>query len=95
MEKQRNLLELWLIVEKRFNENFKSFNETTLCGCLVKIRNLKLINEEEYNILIEEMYVYGKRIGKNPHSQPFWKIGNDKPRKTFIQKQILKAIKTT
>ena len=93
----RSNLDLWLIVEKNFDEIYDMLIEKKsyqgLCNVINVLCNNNLITVEEAkhlkiiiskykdqrNIYILEIYI--------------WKPLDKKPRRMFIQKQILKAIK--
>lgn len=81
-------LELWLIVE----ENFDKFYNTGLCGVVHYIFMEGLISTSEERFLYNCIYAYSyERWGFEKFY--FWKPHQPKPRKLFIQKQILKYIR--
>ena len=85
----RSDLELWLLVEERFSIMNEEY---TICSCIYWLFRHNHIIKKEYNHLVSIMSIEGKKINKES-SVPFWPLFDSKPRKHFIQKQILKAIK--
>lgn len=92
----RTDLELWLIVEQNFDEYFKR----CLCDTIRLMYESDLLTYKEDLYLRNIIYEYGKRRFFNrPVLDPFthfdliWKRWHKKPRKMFIQKQILKLIR--
>ena len=92
----RTDFELWLIVEQNFDEYFKR----CLCDTIRSLYESKIITRAEDIHLRNIIYEYGKRRFFNrPILDPFtpyeliWKRWQKKPRKMFIQKQILKLIR--
>ena len=90
----RSNLELWLIVEENFDELFE---DGCLCDILVDLECDSIISNDEFKHLISIIQEYGfKRKFIRYYGQKgiyYWKVGHKKPRKMFIQKQILKAIR--
>ena len=95
MEKERSKLELWLIVEENFNNLF----DKGLCSVLTRLWiEKRLINEKEYHKLKKILHDYGiNRFDilslKNIETRYWWEKRAAKPRRMFIQKQILKEIR--
>lgn len=93
-QKIRTPLELWLVVEENFDEYF----ESCLCGMIFRLSMEFIISDNEYRFLqysinhycTQRFYYWDSWDMKN---NLFWKIGEQKPRRMFIQKQILKAIR--
>ena len=92
----RTDFELWLIVEQNFDEYFKR----CLCDTIRSLYESEIITRAEDIHLRNIIYEYGKRRFFNrPILDPFtpyeliWKRWRKKPRKMFIQKQILKIIR--
>ena len=75
----RTKLELWQLVDKHFDEYFKS----GLCSVIFRLRSKAMIDFNEYFALINELYYFGDAgiyfLGEG---------GDAKPRKDFIQKRI-------
>ena len=87
----RTNLELWLIVEQYFDELFN----VGLCSLLFFLIGKDIINKSEYDILkkIINEYKDNRFYFRKDEDFYFWEKGHKKPRKMFIQKQILKSIK--
>lgn len=85
----RTDFELWLIVEQNFDEHFT----LGLCTYLDTLNNIGKINVLEKSRLITIINKYGiSRFGWDKDVF-FWIKGHKKPRRMFIQKQILKIIR--
>lgn len=92
----RTNLELWLIVEQNFDEYF-------VIGLCDTIRNLyknELLTREEELHLRNIIYQYGKRrfshrkgLNAFTYYELIWRKNEKKPRRMFIQNQILKLIR--
>ena len=86
----RTNLELWLIVE----QNFEEFFGFGLCGILSNLWYYGLIesNEREY---LEDIIKNYKDIRGDKYCNTgfIWRAGEAKPRRIFIQNQILKLIR--
>lgn len=84
-------LDLWLIVEKYFNDFFEISGFTGLCEMFDEMEKTGII--ERY----EEEYLAGKielELKQNNSYFPFlWPIYQKEPRAQFIQNQILKSIR--
>ena len=90
----RTDLELWLIVE----ENFEEYFERGLCLTISKMYEMFIITKNELNRLLEIINEYAKnKFGGDPNYDIrysyLWKQKEAKPRRLFIQKQILKLIR--
>lgn len=84
----RTPLELWLIVEANFDKLFRF----GLCSVCRQLHENCVIDDKEYIYLVEEISAYTfRRYGRIPIFT--WIAGERKPRKSFIQKQILKQIR--
>ena len=96
MEKVRSNFELWLIVQSNFERIYDSFgSEKGVCNVVnVLCTNEELITWDELVILkkIINDYKRARNIGlfENPY---IWDKHARKPRRLFIHRQILKAIK--
>ena len=92
-DNMRTNLELWLIVEQNFDILF----DGCICDILLDLKDDKLISDEEYQHLKSIMQEYGLKRGflrnKEQNGVYFWKAYHKKPRKKFIHRQILKAIR--
>lgn len=84
----RSHLELWLIVE----ENFDNYFCTGICRVLARLLDDDEITVQEYNFLMNTLYRYGLKRWRLDKFY-LWTAGDKKPRKMFIQKQILKEIR--
>lgn len=84
----RTPLELWLIVEQNFNSLF----HLGLCNVIANLRACGEITLKEERFLSMEIVLYGQ-IRKLNAIGYIWTVGHEKPRRMFIQKQILKAIR--
>lgn len=94
MEKERSNLELWLIVEENFNRIYDGFKEQKgLCNVLYVLNSEGLLTWREMAILKKVIREYGKIRKFSIFGDPYyWDREARKPRRKFIQKQILKAI---
>lgn len=89
----RTNFELWLIVE----QNFDCLFDGCLCDILVDLEADEIISNDEYKHLKLIIEDYGFQRGfiryKGQNGVYYWKINHIKPRRMFIQKQILKSIR--
>lgn len=87
----RTNLELWLIVEQNFDELFY----VGLCSLLFFLIGKDIINKSEYDILkkIINEYKDNRFYFRKDEDFYFWEKGHEKPRRMFIQKQILKELR--
>lgn len=89
----RDTFELWLIIEAEFDRFFKK----CLCETLRDIYEADIITRKEQIFLCDVIREYAKKRYKFDYQRQFadyvWKVGEKKPRRMFIQKQILKAIR--
>lgn len=88
----RTDFELWLIVEQNFDKYFKN----GICETLLNLIYRNLISVQERDYLISKIDEYGKSrfyYSLYKKANYFWEMGEKKPRKMFIQKQILKSIR--
>lgn len=95
MEKERSKLELWLIVERNFNRIYDGFKEQKgLCNVINVLESENLLTWSEAIELKNIIRVYKeKRVS---FIEPYiWPKDERKPRRLFIQKQILKEIRKT
>ena len=99
----RSALELWLIVEENFDmfflKNYRIYLEYKHIDCLCNLLDClfleKIINFYELVFLSSVLKDYGKKRFKtsNIRVKAFWRLGEKKPRRMFIQKQILKELR--
>lgn len=96
MEKERSKLELWLIVERNFNRIYDGFTDQKgLCNvvnflCLSE----NLISWSELVILKRTINEYKKARNIPFFGDPYiWDKEARKPRRMFIQNQILKELR--
>ena len=94
MEKERSKLELWLIVERNFNRIYDGFTDQKgLCNVVNFLYLSEIISWSELVILKRTINEY-KKARKIPFfDQYIWDKEARKPRRMFIQKQILKEIR--
>lgn len=87
----RTNLELWLIVEENFDKHFS----TGLCRVFFKLMSDDIINSDEHCVLYNLIQDYKKSRFYCRKYGPFylWEKGHAKPRRMFIQKQILKELR--
>lgn len=85
----RTIFELWLIVEQNFEEYF----DYCLCDTIVNIYKEGLITDLEKENLKHIVAEYGWRRFKKRRDSLLWEENCKKPRRMFIQKQILKIIR--
>ena len=93
MEKERSKLELWLIVERNFNRIYDGFTDQKgLCNVINVLKSENLLTWSEAIELKNIIRVYKeKRVS---FIEPYiWPKDERKPRRLFIQKQILKEIR--
>ena len=95
MEKERSKLELWLIVERNFNRIYDGFTDQKgICNVINVLESENLLTWSEAIELKNIIRVYKeKRVS---FIEPYiWPKDERKPRRLFIQKQILKEIRKT
>lgn len=88
----RTNFELWLIVEQNFDEYFHN----GICETLIILEMRGIISTMERNYLQSEINEYGNArfyYSKYIRGNYFWKMREKKPRRIFIHRQILKAIR--
>ena len=93
MEKERSKLELWLIVERNFNRIYDGFTDQKgLCNVINVLESENLLTWSEAIELKNIIRVYKeKRVS---FIEPYiWPKDERKPRRLFIQNQILKEIR--
>ena len=93
MEKERSKLELWLIVERNFNRIYDGFTDQKgICNVINVLESENLLTWSEAIELKNIIRVYKeKRVS---FIEPYiWPKDERKPRRLFIQKQILKEIR--
>lgn len=84
--------ELWLIVE----QNFDMYFHNGICETLIMLEMRGIISAMEKSHLQSQIKEYANArfyYSKYIRGNYFWKMGEKKPRRIFIQKQILKSIK--
>ena len=93
--KERTLLELWLIVEANFERIYNSFfDQKGLCNVFHVLEQEGEINWREALTLKMIINAYRfKRINTLIPPMYIWNKDARKPRRLFIQKQILKEIR--
>lgn len=84
----RSLLELWLIVEAEFINRF----EFGLCGLIEELREKQILTNPEARALMDELTKYQRARGREMWLYT-WRAGHRKPRRMFIQNQILKELR--
>lgn len=85
----RTEFELWLIVEENYDRKF----HLGLCYYLRDLYWEEIIIWEEYHFLSKRIAAYGYRRFDRETGY-FWNPRDIKPRKMFIQKQLLKCIRS-
>ena len=97
MKNVRSDLELWLIVEQNFDEIYDMLIEKKsyqgLCNVINVLCNNNLITVMEAKHLKNVISKYKEQRNINILEIYIWKPLDRKPRRMFIQKQILKAIR--
>lgn len=92
----RSDLELWLIVEQNFEKNYDQLTKSThqgLCNVINILCDDYLITVMEAKHLKNVISKYKEQRNVNILEIYIWKPLDRKPRRMFIQKQILKAIR--
>lgn len=89
----RDTFELWLIIEAEFDRFFNR----SLCETISDIYEAGIISRSEQLVLCDIIREYAKKRYKFDYQRQFadfiWTAWEKKPRRMFIQKQILKAIR--
>ena len=92
----RSNLDLWLIVQKYFEEVYDKLTikaNQGLCNVINVLCNNNLITVIEAKHLKNVISKYKEQRNVNILQMYIWKPLDRKPRRMFIQKQILKAIR--
>ena len=89
-----NDLKLWLIVEENFDKIFDDLRPEFrgLCNVVNVLYEKNLIGLIGKKTLKNTINQYSKSRGRELRTY-VWNVGEKKPRKLFIQKQILKEIR--
>ena len=96
MENIRSKLDLWLIVEWHFDTIYDTlYRRQGLCNVLNRLWEDEIITYNEMLALKMDIYFYKKARNRELMMYAWDDPLARKPRKMFIKKQILKAIKTT
>lgn len=101
---EKEKLEFWLKLEKNFSKyrnkqfprphQYHSVDTDGLCGVVSQLAYEKIITIEEQMFFREQIRKESELLEKD--SQDYiWASGDIKPRQEFIQRQILKHLKTT
>ena len=92
----RSIFELWLIVQSNFERIYDGFKEQKgLCNVINVLLDEDLITWSETLILKRIINDYKKTRNIDIFTLYIWPKDERKPRRLFIQKQILQEIRKT